>query len=175
MKHLLLCVALPAIMILAIVGSSGCSSVAAGNANNAIELSAISYQKNVTKLVEAFIADYRATARTTADSLYEKAKASVTGADGKVNAATLEAVTNKRLADYAETESNCIAMRNKLILANTDIDHILALTKQMREYFASANKMSISMNDASGAVMDTIGTLIAKKPRGEVVLPIPHP
>ncbi len=34
--------------------------------------------------------------------------------------------------------------------------------KQMREYYASANKMAISMNEASAAVMEVVSGLIAK-------------
>jgi len=158
---------LTSLMLVSVFFLPACGSYKeAARANLAIEMSAINYQKNMAKIVEAFIADYRARARAEADRLCDDAiAAEIRVVDGKqvVNPTNYQIIVDNKIRHYQTIEKHVVAMRAKIIEANKDIEHLLKYTAALKEYFDQSTNVAEMLNAGSEAVVTIMDGLIKKK------------
>lgn len=144
-------------------GMSGCSSTQAARATVAMEESAINYRRNMGRVVEAFIADYKVKAQAEADALADAAIKAETGADGKVNPNNIRIIYEIKAEKYSIIERVAIGMRAKLIAADQDIEHLLQYSKALKEYFNQSTSTAQLLNQSSQQVIDLLDSFIQKK------------
>jgi hypothetical protein len=159
-RHLLLVTAL-------LLALSGCGrSEQASNSVNNLELSAMSYHRNMEKVVNAFIDDYRTQARAVADQLAADAIRAEVGLDGKASAANLQLILNKKMEHYTQIELRVIDMRRKLIEANKDIDHLLQYSAALKSYFTQRTETAQLLNQSSEQLLQLLEQFVkGKKPK----------
>lgn len=147
-----------------LVALTGCfKSTQATRSTEAAEMSALRYQENVHTLVEAFIRDYRDTATREANRLYNEAKASITNADGVANAHNLEVISNRRIEHFKDIEITCATMREKLITADKDIEHLLKYTNALKDYFNKRTEAAELLNKGTDQTIKILDSLIGGK------------
>jgi hypothetical protein len=144
---------------------SGCQAqhVEAEKSTAAAQLSLMTYQSNVQKLVEAFIKAYGDEARAKADQLYADAVAAETGSDGKANVANIQALQAVRLKHYQQIEATCSTMRQKFIDASRDAANALAVMDQLRQYWQQTTSASEVAQQSSAAAISLLQTYIDSK------------
>jgi len=145
----------------------GCGrSIEAERAATMIELSAINHSRNMDRVVEGFIADYRKTAREKADDLSANAIKSITKTvDGEkvANPNNVQFILKQKAKHYAKIEVKCIGMRRKILLANKDIEHILAYSKALKGYFNQRASFGELLNESSATVIEALDAFTGKK------------
>lgn len=147
-----------------LTGFTGCfKSTQASRSTEAAEMSALRYQENVHSLVEAFIKDYRTTATREANRLYNEAKASITNADGTASAKNLEVISNQRIEHFKDIELTCATMREKLIAADRDIEHLLKYTAALKDYFNKRTEAAELLNKGTDQTIKILDSLIGGK------------
>jgi len=155
------------IAVLPLVCFTGCyRSNAAQNVNAAMEASAISYQKNMERVLEGFITDYRTQAQAKADELAADAiKAEVDPLTGKASAKNLQIILEKKVEQYALIEQRIVDMRKKIIAANVDIDHLLQYSASLKEYFKQRNNAAELLNQSSETTVKLLDQFVKAKPK----------
>lgn len=148
-------------------GMVGCgSSQQASGAVAAMEASAISYDRNMTRIVDAFIDDYRAKAVAEADRLAEnalKAEVKIVNGEALANPKNLQLILEKKAQHYAAIERNVIEMRKKIVTAHKDIDHLLAYSKGLQSYFEGKAQAAEILNHSSEQVLQFLDHFVGKK------------
>jgi hypothetical protein len=135
----------------------------AQNAVNMMEASAIHYQRNMDRVVEGFIGDYRRESQKTVDALANQAIAAEVGLDGKANAMNLQIILAKKVEQYQAIELRVIEMRSKILEASQDIEHLLKYSVALKEYFAQRNSTASVLNESSATLISTLDQIISKK------------
>lgn len=138
----------------------------ATNSASMIEVSAMNYSQNMQKILDAFIQDYRLRAREQADTLTDNALASVTKVvDGKpsANPDTVKALLERKAELYTKIELNVVSMRQKIIDANKDMEHILKYSQALKEYFNQKTNTMELIQSNSGDLINMLDSFIGKK------------
>lgn len=129
------------------------------------EQSILSYQKNVHRIVEAFIEDYRTAAVEKANTLYQDALASITKPDGTANVQNVNVLSQQRARHLMQIEENCIEMRKKLIAADIDAVNALEYSRALQQYFKQQTDTATLLNQSSDTVIKTLDLFVNKEKR----------
>jgi len=145
----------------------GCGrSVEAEKTAALIELSAINHTRNMDRICEGFIQNYRMMAREKADSLAEAALKSITkvvNGEAVANPKNVQFILQTKAKHYAKIESNCVDMRKKILSANQDIRNIEKLSKGLKAYFNQRADFGEILNQSSEIVVEALDAFTGKK------------
>lgn len=138
----------------------------ANKAASVVELSAINYSNNIGKVLDAFISDYRSRARHEADLLADSALASITHVvNGKkvVDPDNMMVIMRQKAKQYEKIEHNVVEMRNKILVAHKDIEHIIKYSRALQEYFNTKTTALEMMNESSETVISILDAFVKKE------------
>lgn len=151
-------------MVLALAGCG--SSEQAKRSVEAMEASAMTYDRNMTRIVDGFIEDYRKRSMAEADRLAEDAvRAETKVVDGvpMANAVNLQIILTKKVEHYAAIEQRVMQMRAQVLAANVDIVHLLKYSEGLRAYFEGKAKTAELMNHTSEQLLAFLQQFVGKK------------
>ena len=151
----------------AVLALSGCgSNEQAKRSVEAMEASAMTYDRNMTRIVDGFIEDYRKRSMAEADRLAEDAvRAETKVVDGvpMANAVNLQIILTKKVEHYAAVEQRVMQMRAQVLAANVDIVHLLKYSEGLRAYFEGKAKTAELMNHTSEQLLAFLQQFVGKK------------
>ena len=121
------------------------------------------YQTDMSAMVEAIIAGYRADEQARVDDLYNAAVASHTDAAGKGDVAAIQGLQTIRLQKYAAIEAVCTAMRAKFQSANVNAANALVGASGLQQYFANAASNAQTMQQAETGAIQLLQAYLGQK------------
>jgi len=143
---------------------AGCSSsTAPATLAQTTGASIAAYQTDMTNLVEAVIAGYRADQQAQVDKLYADAVASHTDAKGQGDVAAIQGLNAIRAQKYADIEVECAAIRAKFTAANVNAANALAGVAGLQGYFTNAANNSQTIQQATDAAMQLLQAYLTSK------------
>jgi hypothetical protein len=147
---------------------AGCASKQPAAENVAVQaqLSLLNYQRNMTAIFEAMLADYRTKAIAEADALANAAIKAETDKDGKANVANITLIEQKRLDHYKQIELVCVGLRAKFIAASKDAENAAQYMTGLKDYFAHTTSTAETFQTSSTAAIALIDQYLASRKAG---------
>lgn len=152
------------IMLLSFTALSGCgSSKAASDTTNKIEVLALAYASKTDAREKAFIADYKANARSRVDELVNDALSKEVDSNGNAKANNVVAILKIKSEHYSNIEKQCLELQRNFDSDRKDIDTLVKYTGALKGYFENKTSTAEIIKATSATIIEELGSLVNVK------------